>query len=300
MPHSSYPQVVDSGYSPSRNIIAFQEPVETDSLKISHNYLPSTFVGNNSFFDRPFPSIEMIPTRYSPKQSPFNPTLPATGISATDNQPNFPQYYQVPFGLLDQYPTGYSLDPTSINSFDPTPFSPITETSSRTPSLCGDTQQPAHSPPLSPPFLKREASFSPPARKEETTPTRPLRKRGRPRLDHIDVNGHSAGSSSGKTSRGGRLPHNQVERKYREGLNSELERLRKTVPTLSQNDDRGAMGQPKPSKAMVLSSAIEYIKQIERERDVLKEEIERLRGERGQDMDWLKADNSLDEFLMDP
>src|SRR3712207_8387256 len=44
----------------------------------------------------------------------------------------------------------------------------------------------------------------------------------------------------------GRLPHNQVERKYREGLNAELERLRRAVPTLPQSDEAGAMGQPKP------------------------------------------------------
>ncbi|KAF2675958.1 hypothetical protein K458DRAFT_253115, partial [Lentithecium fluviatile CBS 122367] len=69
-----------------------------------------------------------------------------------------------------------------------------------------------------------------------------------------------------------RLPHNQVERKYRENLNAELERLRRAIPTLPQNAavDGGAMGQPKPSKAMVLAGAIEYIKAIERERDELR------------------------------
>lgn len=38
------------------------------------------------------------------------------------------------------------------------------------------------------------------------------------------------------------------------------------------------MGQPKPSKAMVLAGAIEYIRKIERERDALLEENERLGG----------------------
>jgi hypothetical protein len=52
------------------------------------------------------------------------------------------------------------------------------------------------------------------------------------------------------------------------------------VPILRQSDEVGAIGQPKPSKAMILSSAIEYIQSIEKERDALIEENDRLR--RGQ------------------
>ena len=70
------------------------------------------------------------------------------------------------------------------------------------------------------------------------------------------------------------------------------------------------MGQAKPSKAMVLASAIEYIRRVERERDALKEENERLRlrfgmgsgagaGESGASEEW-RANEVLDEFLMDP
>lgn len=62
------------------------------------------------------------------------------------------------------------------------------------------------------------------------------------------------------------LPYNQVERKYREGLDMELERLRMAVPTLSQGDCGAAVRAAKPSKAMVLAAAINYIKKIERER----------------------------------
>lgn len=63
------------------------------------------------------------------------------------------------------------------------------------------------------------------------------------------------------------------------------------------------MGQPKPSKAMVLSSAIEYIRRIEKERDALREENERLRfsqaGGSGEKA-WRMGDDTLEEFLMDP
>jgi hypothetical protein len=60
-------------------------------------------------------------------------------------------------------------------------------------------------------------------------------------------------------------------------LNSELERLRRAVPTLPQRDSSDLAGPPKPSKAIVLASAIDYIKAIKAERDKLLEENERLR-----------------------
>jgi acyl-coenzyme A synthetase/AMP-(fatty) acid ligase len=71
------------------------------------------------------------------------------------------------------------------------------------------------------------------------------------------------------------VPHNQVERKYREGLNSEIEKLRRAVPTLPQSNDSGVIGQPKPSKAIVVSAAVDYIRRTEKERDTLREEIKR-------------------------
>lgn len=74
------------------------------------------------------------------------------------------------------------------------------------------------------------------------------------------------------------MPHNQVERKYRAGLNAKLERLRCAVPTLPQIKEGGGMGHLKPSKAMVLTGAIGYIKKVERERDTYRDEIERLRS----------------------
>ena len=73
------------------------------------------------------------------------------------------------------------------------------------------------------------------------------------------------------------MPHTEVERKYREKLNAELERLRRAVPKLPQSDnvDTGAV---KPSKSMVLAVAIDYINELERQRDAAVEEVERLGG----------------------
>ncbi|EON67212.1 hypothetical protein W97_06465 [Coniosporium apollinis CBS 100218] len=82
-----------------------------------------------------------------------------------------------------------------------------------------------------------------------------------------------------------RQPHNQVEKKYRESLNTQLESLRRVVPSLRQNarscdgaDIEDLPTPSKPSKAVVLASATSYIKQMERERQQLREENEMLKS----------------------
>lgn len=82
-----------------------------------------------------------------------------------------------------------------------------------------------------------------------------------------------------------RLPHNQVERKYRESLNTQLESLRRVVPALQQNrqplcdsaDIEDLPAPSKPSKAVVLASATAYIKQIEKDKKQLVDENAGLR-----------------------
>jgi hypothetical protein len=75
------------------------------------------------------------------------------------------------------------------------------------------------------------------------------------------------------------MPHTEVERKYREKLNMELERLRRAVPILPQQSDAAdVMGAAKPSKSMVLAVAIDYIRELERQRDEAIHEVERLGG----------------------
>jgi len=64
-----------------------------------------------------------------------------------------------------------------------------------------------------------------------------------------------------------------VERKYRDGLNDGIERLRRAVPTLPQGgDDVG-----RPSKRTVLAGAVAYIQRIEEERDAAVEKLDSLR-----------------------
>ncbi|QDS72803.1 hypothetical protein FKW77_006506 [Venturia effusa] len=109
---------------------------------------------------------------------------------------------------------------------------------------------------------------------------KPKPRRGRPRLpqgephvcDNLPCEHVMEESAS-------RVPHNQVEQKYRNGINAGLERLRETVaiaPSRAFAHLSNAFA--KPSKAMVLASAIDYIKSIEAERDQLADENEVLRG----------------------
>jgi len=95
----------------------------------------------------------------------------------------------------------------------------------------------------------------------------PKRKRGRPRIYRNDsANSDAVHQANDQqwSSAGKRSSHNQVERKYRETLNSGLERLRLAVPAVREGNFP-ATANGKPSKAQVLEGAISYIRQLEDE-----------------------------------
>jgi hypothetical protein len=108
---------------------------------------------------------------------------------------------------------------------------------------------------------------------ESSVAPTPKRKRGRPKL-----NRRASEPSPSKNTISQRVPHNQVERKYRQMLNAEMERLRISVPTLPQHDGTSLAGPPKPSKATVLTAAVDYIKMLEVETERLTEENEVLKS----------------------
>ena len=94
---------------------------------------------------------------------------------------------------------------------------------------------------------------------------------------------HQTSRGRGRLRSNGRLPHNQVERKYREGINSQLEALRQSLPSLQRFpssissegvDEANANNPPlaRPSKATILATATAYIKQIEGEKQRLADE----------------------------
>lgn len=104
-----------------------------------------------------------------------------------------------------------------------------------------------------------------------------------------------------------RLPHNQVERKYRESLNTQLESLRRVVPALQQ-DARACDGADiedlptpsKPSKAVILASATAYIKQQEKDKKNLFDENQLLRTRVKALQALVKCDDcSLMQYVMD-
>jgi hypothetical protein len=75
----------------------------------------------------------------------------------------------------------------------------------------------------------------------------------------------------------GRVPHNLIERRYRDNLNSQIEALRLVVPSLKDACDCAypdveesgvATVAPAklPSKAVIISTAVDYVKQLEQEK----------------------------------
>jgi hypothetical protein len=104
-----------------------------------------------------------------------------------------------------------------------------------------------------------------------------------------------------------RLPHNQVERKYRESLNTQLESLRRVVPSLQENQEMcdGAdiedLPVPsKPSKAVILASATAYIKQQEKDRKTMADENQALKAKVKALQALVKCDDcGLMQYVMD-
>jgi hypothetical protein len=273
-------KIEPTDHSPPQNTMPYTNYFDNPYLnEPAPDYSLNTFFDSDSFFDQALTSVEGV-TDTSKAQETFGSTYSATNIPSRSNEQPMTQAFNSHPSQLGQYPFSFAINTRQLQPNEPDSFSP-TSTTSQPSSLSGDAPQPLISPSLSPHMLKRESPSSPTSASESSTPKRPTRKRGRPKMDRSTTDNEIMTSpTTTKYQRSKRLPHNQVERKYREGLNSELERLRRSVPILRQSDEAGAIGQPKPSKAMILSSAIEYIQSIEKERDALIEENDRLRRER--------------------
>jgi hypothetical protein len=252
--------VADSDYSPTNEHVPYQNPFDqtcfADLYTTPPDRSPVTFL-DYFFFDWPHSCV--------------NCSLGWNG------NPAF--YPAQPFGEVGQ---GHASIFETVPALDMgTPITPSTSVSS-TSSSCGNgVPVPASSPSFSS-SSEREKLREAPALGDKPAPKQPGRKRGRPRLDR-KLSGAAAAPPINAPSwkhrqHTSRQPHVQVERKYREGLNSDLERLRCAVPTLLQSGEGAVMGQPKPSKAMVLSCAVAYIAKIEHERDGLREGNEQLGG----------------------
>lgn len=286
----------------------FDNPYLNDVFNPGPEYTMNNFFDSDTFFDQPTTSVENAASMSSKSQARVPAKLPGSGMPSAINQQPFPHTFNQPqYAQYTQFRGDFSIRPTPPQAGEHGSFSPVTTATattaatSQSSSHCEDAPHQAVSPSLSPHMLKRESPSSPASASESSTPKRPTRKRGRPKMDRKATDSQpTAASPTSKSQSSRRQPHNQVERKYREGLNSELERLRKAVPILRQSNGAGAIGQPKPSKATILSSAIEYIQAIEKERDALKQEVEQLRRNQPGMMRGTDGRNqSLDEYLME-
>lgn len=278
-----YPMVANTDDNHADEAFSYRDTFDkaylADSYSTSPDHSPAGFFDYDSYFDRSLSSVGVpTPLAFAPKHAAIvNAALPTATTTPVDLSSSYsPMFDAAAFGQLEHLPSGFSFH-TGSNASESS-VSPQSR-QLRTPSLCGHAPQQFQaqsSPEPSPrPVLKREPTDEGVGLDKELVLKRPQRKRVRPRLDRSNLDNSSASRKHHRTSR---LPHNQVERKYREGLNSNLERLRRAVPTLPQSEDSGVMGQPKRSKATVLTGAIDYIKKTEKERDMYREENERLRG----------------------
>jgi hypothetical protein len=132
-----------------------------------------------------------------------------------------------------------------------------------------------------PPAIKEEE-----AETEEVLPRTRQKKRSNKRASSEESSTPSpvAASATAKLSR--RQPHNEIEKKYRESINTHLEALKNSVPAFQQTPSQCIQGKgdiedlaaaPKPSKSIILASAVAHIKKIEREKKQFEQERNLLR-----------------------
>ncbi|EMD65846.1 hypothetical protein COCSADRAFT_35828 [Bipolaris sorokiniana ND90Pr] len=257
---SANPMVADADYSPTDDSFYSQNPFDQADPIGLYTIPPNQSLGifpAYAYFEQPHPSVE----------------YPAGWDCYLTNYSTQP---------LDEYGQSCASSFDTVSTFDlDMPSASNTRLYSASP-LRSDSITALLSPPRSPPLPLREISKEATSPDEESAPRQARPKRGRPRLDR-NLSGakpvpSTNASSSKQHQRAPRQPHKQVERKYREGLNSNLVRLRRAVPTLSQSEEDAVIGWPAPSKAMILSCAVEYIAKIELERDGLRERNELLGG----------------------
>lgn len=138
--------------------------------------------------------------------------------------------------------------PTSHNiTFDGSTFSPLFENFTAFPASSDTSSRPIR--------VKKDPDRNLPARPKRGRPSKRCAKSKDFALTRETSEAYPA-----------RVPHHEVERKYREGLNASFRRLQCAVPTLPQPSDK-VFRTARPSKAVVIASAIDYIQRISKERD---------------------------------
>jgi hypothetical protein len=271
MDFSSLPAyVANTQYSPNSDAFPSPDPLDT---YFSEPYATSPdcafgeyYDNSNSYYYRTTQSLEIAPSwrPFAPENS--TGTLPPVSKSNGAVNASINAWSDLSFNYTGGYNEAFT---------DPSPLS----MSSRYSSPASSRDSVKRENPSSNSIQLSRGRLSPPSSNFQHPEDQksPHRKRGRPRL-YRPASGGSTTTPINKASRSQCMPHTEVERKYREKLNTELERLRRAVPILPQSDATDATSAAKPSKSMVLAVAIDYIKELERQRDTAVEEVERLGG----------------------
>lgn len=263
------PRNAYSRYSPdSESYLSPRAPdlYFADSYAYASDYFRGTFFDNNPHSYPVMKSLDVV----GPWDSPSPSTFP--GISSITNSA-----FAVSDSHLKTWPNFNSGDLAyGRYAHD----AETTETHHIADSIHTCSSSPS-SPAISPQIARQSRLPSPSACPRtfihvRSEPTR--RKRGRPRLPPT-ASKVSASIVAKKVKRPQCIPHTEVERKYREKLNTELERLRRAVPSLLRADSDNVMGGARISKSAVLAVAIDYIKDLEAQRDSALDEVKRLGGE---------------------
>lgn len=102
--------------------------------------------------------------------------------------------------------------------------------------------------------------------------------------------------------RSGRVPHSIIERRYRDNLNNQIEALRLLIPSVREapQDVEDTLGIPPkaPSKAVVITAAASYIKELEAERSQRAAETKTLYEQVANLQQLLRCDNcSILQYL---
>jgi hypothetical protein len=256
-----YSTRADEAYSPNRGTYFYPNTMENLTTGVQYHNL----------------NFDKVDALFNPHFQAGSGTMASGDISTTNG---WSLINTTPFGGIGDVHNAFTTTELSISGAPKTSPVPIhSSAGSHMPVFV-----PAHSPPSdisSPTFPELESPRSESADHRsdgDYTPKYASRTRGRPRHDRTHTDPTNNTLSPHRVRRTSCLPHKQVERKYREGLNMEFERLRRAIPTLPQSVDANIMGASKPSKGMVLGAAIEYINRIEKERDEALDEVERLGG----------------------
>ncbi|WPG99437.1 topoisomerase 1-associated factor 1 [Acrodontium crateriforme] len=143
------------------------------------------------------------------------------------------------------------------------------------------TQHLAQSPPLS---LSQSTTLPPTT--ATTKPIQPRQKRDstseKPPSKQSNKDLSKKSTSPTRTRRRPRIPHTDVERRYRENLNAHLDKLRTMVPGHRNSAVQGegiiASDALKLSKCEVISAAVSHIGNLERENSLLGAEVKELKA----------------------